>query len=189
VVTLLVKYYLRKALWADLFPVASILFELVVPFDLTVVPFFFIANSFSECSRFLPLTDQTIRAANVAYTKVTCLNNCVCLITGVCWFCVIGLVVGIYRMTTGNDFDGHVLAEFGPLLLWSIAVGNLGMCLVNRWPRLKELGSVIYNGLFGFIIFSVFLITCSAQPIQLFSVLACGLITTLISYYFIHEML
>ena len=185
--SLFLKYYLRNALWVSFSPVVFILLELVMPLDLTVLPFFLIQHTLTIENYFTPLNEGIIRTTNFPYVKAVLLNNLTSGLTGIFFFCLVGMILAIYKRFVMNVSDYHVLYQFLPLLVWAISLGNISIYLQYKWPSAMSWLSTPYKGIAVFLIFFVFLLVHKADALLFSGVLAAGIVVTLLSYYLIHR--
>lgn len=182
------KYYFRNALWISFYPVVFVLLELVLPLDLTVLPFFVIQQTLMINNYFTPLNKGILHKTSFSYSKAVFLNNLISLLTGVFFFSVFGLILSVCKKVFKGVSDHHVLYQFFPILVWAIALGNLHIYSMYKWASHMSWLSFLYKGLAAFLIFCVFLVVHKPDIAMFSQVLVSGIVATLFSYFLIHRL-
>lgn len=184
---LLLKYYLRNALWVSFYPVGFVLLELVLPLDLTVLPFVIIQHTLTIENYFTPLSEGIIRTTNFLYVKAVLLNNLISGLTGILFFGFFGTVLAIHKRIFAGVSDYHVLYQFVPLLVWAISLGNIFICLKHKWPTAMLWLSTPFKGVAVLVVVIVFIIIYKSDVVLFSAVFASGIVMTLLSYYLIYR--
>lgn len=186
--TLFLKYYFRNTLWVSFYPVVFVLLELLFPFDLTALPFFFLQHTLTIDNYFTPLNEGIIRTTNSPYLKAVLLNNIISALTGIFFFCLVGMILAIYKKIFTNVSDYHVLYQFLPLLVWAISLGNVFVYLQYKWPSAMSWLSTLYKGIAVLLVFFVFLLIYKSDVLLFSGVLASGIVFMLLGYYLIYRL-
>jgi len=182
---LFLKYYFRNTLWVSYYPVVFIFLELILPMDLTVLPFLFIQQTFMVSNYFTPLSEKTILVTNFSHLRAVVLDNLIGLITGIIFFCVFGLILWMCKRIFMGVSDHHILYQFWPLLIWGISLGNIHTYLKYRWPSGMLWLFIPYRGLALLLVFCVFLVIYKSDAILFSQVLVSALVGVGLSYYLI----
>lgn len=135
------RYFVRENLWLRWLPVYVLLLEMVVPANLTLLPFFLLRNIFYKYNSMLPHTIKSIQMTNCKLVNCVRANNFMLIVTGSLAYLLIGLAVVVFHAIFNNHYVLTILYEFIPLLLFSIVLGNIGIYFkfsndnIRRWVQ------------------------------------------------------
>lgn len=186
---LFLKYYFRNSLWVNYYPVIYIVLELVIPVQLTVLPFFFIQHCFLLSNYFTPLNEKIIQYTNFSNLKAVQLNNVINLTTALFCFVLIESILACVQVLFFKEVAFNFSYDFLPLIIWSIALGNLYVYFFYKFPRVAVwFLSVAYKAFSSVIIFCIFLIVYNSNQILFLQVFAFGLSIIALSYLLINKI-
>lgn len=175
------KYFRRESLWIKWLPIYVLLIEIVVPLKLTLFVFLFLWNIFSKFNSMTPYTMKSIQMTHCRLVDCVKHNNLLLIIAATIIHLFVLSIVSLMIQLTKGTYDFRQMAEFIPLLLASVLIGNVNIFL--RFSGFRISGILEHLMFFVFLL-CTYLVSQYSLTLYLVSAISC-----MLDIFFTYKML